>query len=133
MGLFDDMGRKMDSIFGDMEARMDRMFSDSPFLEMQRSSVRVDKTSDGVVISIDVPGLTAKDIDVSYDETTLRMHVEGKGEPRPGHPIEFKRTLRVGRIDVKATKADLKNGLLVIRVFPNLSAMKMSHIPVRGE
>lgn len=65
---------------------------------------------DGLTITFDVPGVDAKDLDITYRADGLV--VSGKREGRG----EFTHTLRVpDTLDVESASAELKNGVLSIR------------------
>jgi len=139
------------SIFDELESMQDgvnRIFSERGY---DRQGVRrsrptfpllnVWSSADGVVIDAELPGVDAKDVEISVlgDELTLRGKVNlsdpGNGETyhRRERPAgEFARTLQLPfRADAGAVKAHYKNGVLRLTV-PRSEEEKPKRIAVEA-
>ena len=116
---FDRMGRRMDEMFESMDLWMDSMLPEhhERDFEMRRtvSTVHVRKGKNKVVITIDVPGLTAKNITITLQDGILA--VQAKGRPSKGRIINIERKFQVApSTDISDVAASVKNGMLTIKV-----------------
>jgi len=103
-----------DEMFTTVETQMSGRFDSYSTDALTRSTrYRVDKTKDGVVITIEVPGLTHKDVGITLENGVL--HIVARGSQSKGHDFEFNEQFRVNRnIDMSNIGASVKNGLLVV-------------------
>jgi HSP20 family protein len=121
--MFDKLQR---GLFGNW-SEFDRMFE-----EMDRvlraghrrvsSCGSIEAKGDSATITVEVPGLDAKDLDVQIDENVLTVVITSKDDETDGkvHLNEFRSlagnpTYRLPfRVDAKSVKAVCKNGLLTV-------------------
>jgi HSP20 family protein len=99
-------------------------------------------TDEGVMVYMDVPGLSTEQLDVELENDTLTVRGErpypytGEGMERAVRRIErgfgaFERTLRVPRgLDPDAVEASLHDGVLSLRI-PKPPTPEPHHIPIR--
>jgi HSP20 family molecular chaperone IbpA len=110
-------GRMADTMFDHIETQMSGLFSfesgqSAPFRTKSTRYV-VNKATDGVVIVIEVPGLTHDDVTISLEDAVLS--IVAKGEPMESHTFEFDEQFRVSpNLKMKHIKASVKNGLLTV-------------------
>jgi HSP20 family protein len=105
-------------------------------------SLDLSETTDALVLKMEVPGMDAKDVQVSLQENPLTVKGERKQEKEETgeqyHQVErrhgaFTRSMRlpVG-VDGSKVNATFKNGLLVVTM-PKTPAAKGFTIPVKPE
>ena len=105
-------------------------------------SLDVSETKESVVVKMEVPGIDAKDIHVSLQETILTVKGEKKQEKEDKderyHRVErsygaFTRTMRLPvAVDGSKVAAGFKNGLLTVTL-PKAPGAKDTTIPVKAE
>jgi len=66
---------------------------------------------DEVIISIDLPGLSDKDIDVTVEGTSLIIEAKKETERRK---TSYRKQFNIDGFDKKAIKAEMSNGVLEI-------------------
>jgi len=112
------LGRMTDRLFDDAEARLAELFDfefDDRGITLSPTRYTVTKAKDGVVIVVEVPGLTHKDIEVTLADAIIT--VVGKGEPVKGQQVHIEKKFRVNaKTDMSDIVATVKNGLLTITV-----------------
>ncbi len=105
-------------------------------------SVDVTETDDAVLVKAEVPGLEARDIDLSVMGDTLTIRGEKKEEKeekeknvrhREVHYGAFSRTLQLpASVDVDNIKAECRKGVLHVTL-PKTEREKAKKISVKGE
>lgn len=106
---------------------------------------RLDETEDEAAYHVDIelPGIDAKDVEVTLSNGLLTVRGEKKAAPaeeagRLRHSERsygvFRRTLAVpGEVDEKRIRAEFRNGVLTIDLPKTRAAQpKVKHIPVKG-
>jgi HSP20 family protein len=129
----DDFQRIVSHFFGDADASLAGAFS--PALD-------VEETDDGFTLHVELPGVSAADVDVSIEENVLTIagqrdfysdrNAEGfrRVERRFGR---FHRAVRLpDRVDPNAIQATYKDGLLTVSV-PKAESAKPRRIQVSTE
>ena len=130
-----EMDRLFDLVFA---SRLDEFAEDPDSVP----SLELTETEDALVLKMEVPGMDAKDVQISLQENLLtvkgerKQDKEDKGEQY--HQVErrhgaFSRSvsLPVG-VDGSKVSATFKNGLLVVTL-PKTRAAVRSTIPVKAE
>jgi len=124
--------------FGDfmsMPRRINRLFGDTFFKDFDKEtdtlaqwypSTDIYETKDDYVFKLEVPGLKKEDINIEFNENTLSIKGERKGErevkKEDYHRIEscsgtFSRSFSLpNNIDPKKISANMENGVLELRV-----------------
>jgi HSP20 family molecular chaperone IbpA len=104
-------------------------------------SPRVDiwETKDELVLCADLPGVTAENLDIQFENRELRIH--GKVGPRHENihflyseygTGDFYRTFRIGEaIDAEKISAELKDGVMTLHL-PKTEAVKPRRIQVQS-
>ena len=133
-----------------LTATMERMFRDfddffamTPTLAgMQdlRPALEVQETDNSYLVTFDVPGVKAEDIDIDVSGTTLTIRGERREQSRPSEGRASYREVRFGSFertitlpnDVDATKveAECDNGVLTVMV-PKTTASQRQKISVK--
>ncbi len=124
MGLFDNVRQEMDQMF-------DRLFHGDNGINLAQPTVwtpvlNLSETESNYQISVDLPGMSADDIDVELRQGDLWITGERKAETSDQgttwHRIErfhgqFRRVVRLGNdVDGDNVQADFRNGVLHICV-----------------
>jgi len=117
------------NIFDDaLELRnlVDNFFSDYPVRGRNRQYPYTElyEGSDGIEIHAIMPGVKAEDLDIQLVDDTLLIEGEKKNDYTDNPYIrrerefgKFKKTLKLPyRVEANKVKADLKNGILVIKL-----------------
>lgn len=102
--------------------------------------VDVYETKNELVLTADIPGSTAEEIDVHYEDGELRIHA--KVPPRGGEGRkyllqeygvgDFYRTFKLGQeVDASRIEAQVNGGTLVLRL-PKVEAVRPRKITVKG-
>ena len=105
-------------------------------------SLDLSETKDALVVKMEVPGMDAKDIEISLQENLLTVKGEKKQEKEEKdekyHRVErsygaFMRTMRLpAAVEAGKVNATFKNGLLVVTLTKTPGA-KAVPIPVKAE
>jgi HSP20 family protein len=134
-----DLRQELDRLFDRMfESRWDQFPATGDWVP----SLDLSETTDALVLKMEVPGMDAKDVQVSLQENLLTVKGERKQEKEETgeqyHQVErrhgaFTRSVRlpVG-VDGSKVNATFKNGLLVVTM-PKTPAAKGFTIPVTPE
>jgi HSP20 family protein len=103
---------------------------------------RVDiyETENELVLSADVPGVRAEDVDLRYERGELVLHGKVRPRPRPEQFFQweyeegdFYRVFQVHEsIDGSRIAAECKNGVLTVHL-PKVEAARPRQVQVRGE
>lgn len=138
--------RELTTLRDEMDRLWNRFFGDWPSLEPFRGewvpSLDVSETKDDLVVKVEVPGLEAKDIDISIINDVLTIKGEKKQEKEEKdedfHTVEraygtFSRSIRLPvDVDSNRIKATHKNGVLKI-VLPKSEKAKSKEIKIKVE
>ena len=129
---FEQLRREMENLFDRAGARTTRRAGAFP-------PVNLYETVDDYVLTAELPGVGAKDIDLSIERNRLTL----RGERRIEHPSDasvhrverqggrFRRTIELpAEVDGARAEAAHRNGVLVLRI-PKAEAHKPRKIEVR--
>jgi HSP20 family protein len=103
-------------------------------------SVDILETRDDLLLLADMPGVSAGDIDIRFENGELSLH--GKMKPRPEasgnfllrehEPVDFYRTFSISEaIDAEKIVAEFKDGVLTVHL-PKIEKAKPRKIAVRS-
>ena len=134
-----DLRQELDRLFDRMfESRWDQFPATGDWVP----SLDLSETKDALMLKMEVPGMDAKDIQVSLQENLLTVKGERKQEEEEQgeqhHQVErsygaFTRSVRLPiGVDGSKVNATFKNGLLVVTM-PKTPAAKGFTIPVTPE
>jgi HSP20 family protein len=134
-----DLRQELDRLFDRMfESRWDEFPATGDWVP----SLDLSETTDALVLKMEVPGMDAKDVQVSLQENLLTVKGERKQEQEEKgeqyHQVErshgaFSRSVRLPiGVDGSKVNATFKNGLLVVSM-PKTPAAKGFTIPVKPE
>jgi len=134
-----DLKQEMDRLFDRaFEPRWDEFLATGDWAP----SLDLSETKDALVLKMEIPGMDAKDIQVSFQENLLTVKGERKQEKEEKderhHVVErsygaFTRSMRlpVG-VDSSKVNATFKSGVLSVTM-PKTPAAKGTSIPVKSE
>lgn len=125
-----DVGRALDAFFPALQAHA------------PSTSGRADvlKDDDGYTVTVEVPGFSVEEVSVGFDDGVLRVAAERDAQPPEGSEVvrrervtqRFERRFSVPRdVDVSESQAELKNGVLTVRL-PRSQAARPRLIPVKA-
>jgi HSP20 family protein len=134
-----DLRQELDRLFDRVfESRWDEFPATGSWVP----SLDLSETTDALVLKMEVPGMDAKDVQVSLQENLLTVKGEKKQEKEEKgeqyHQVErsygaFTRSVRLPiGVDGSKVNATFKNGLLVVSM-PKTSAAKGVTIPVKSQ
>ena len=134
-----DLRQELDRLFDRVfESRWDEFPATGDWVP----SLDLSETTDALVLKMEVPGMDAKDVQVSLQENLLTVKGERKQEKEEKgeqyHQVErshgvFTRSVRLPiGVDGSKVNATFKNGLLVVTM-PKTPAAKGFTIPVKPE
>lgn len=99
------------------------------------------ETEAELVVSLELPGLDEKDIEVDLEDEVLTIRGERRGPESPGdgtwHRIEtfrgrFERALRLPTaVETDAVRAVYRNGVLTVTL-PKATEARVRHVPITG-
>ena len=133
-----------------LKDEMDRLFdrftepkwAEFPALGDWAPSLDLSETKDALMVKLEVPGMDAKDIQISLQESLLTIKGEKKHEKEEKDERyyrmeraygEFTRSVRLPvAVDGSKVAASFKNGLLTVTL-PKTPAAKGSTIPIKAE
>lgn len=116
----DDLRRFVQGTFGDLDARRRRIGGS---VDWPVTTMRDD--GEDLVLTADVPGLKADDLDIHVTSATLTLKGERKVEAPEGYsvhrcerrPVTFSRSWSLPtRVDPEKVAARLDNGVLTVRL-----------------
>jgi HSP20 family protein len=130
--------------FEDLQARLAQLLDSVASGEMNGGPwappVDIEETEDAWIIEAELPGVDRRDINVDMRDSELVISGEIKERERKG--ILRRRTRRVGQFEFRVTlpgdadaervKADLRDGVLAIRI-PKSEGSRPRQIQVKGE
>lgn len=134
---YNDTARFMDSL----ERQMDRMLVTRPNGRLERAS-RFTLRDDGaqLVMSLDAPGVTEKDVDITLEGDVLTLRAESRRTEAEGYKLVrsersafrlFEQIELPVRVDGNSVQAVLKDGVLTITL-PKAPEAKPRKIAVLG-
>jgi HSP20 family protein len=120
--------QEIDRVTDRMRRLLDETFGDWPSAIQQAAAwvpnVNIEETDDAYVVEADLPGVKREDVDIELSGNELSISGETKETERKG--VLRKQTRRVGRfeyrvrlpehVDPDSVDADLKDGVLIVRV-----------------
>lgn len=136
--------RELTTLRDEMDKLWNRFFGEWPSTELFRGewapSLDVSETKDNIVVKAEIPGMDAKDIDISLTNDVLTIRGEKKREKEEKdenyHRVErsygtFTRSIRLP-VDVESNKikAMHKNGVLTITL-PKSEKAKSKEIKIK--
>lgn len=134
-GLKQEMDRAFDRFF---ESRWDDMPAGGDW----SPKVDVSETKDAIVVNAEIPGMDAKDIQVTLQENVLTLMGEKRQEQEEKderyHRTErtygaFTRSMRLpATVESAKVNAAFKNGVLTVTL-PKTAAAKSTPIPIKAE
>lgn len=104
-----------------------------------RPTVDIIEQADSFILQADVPGVTAKDIDIEYEKGVLSVRARvSEREPKNARVLargygvgDFAREFRIGEgLDMEHVSAECANGVLTLRL-PKAEAAKPRKIEVK--
>jgi HSP20 family protein len=134
--------RELTTLRDEMERMWERFFKESmePFRGEWAPSLDVSETKNNIVVKAEVPGMDAKDIDISLAGNLLTIKGEKKQEKEEKdenyHRVErsygaFTRVVRLPQeVQSNKIKADYKNGVLKITL-PKSEEAKRKEIKIK--
>jgi HSP20 family protein len=133
-----------------LRSEMDRLWDDyfgpgrralRPMEEAWLPAVDVSETADKITVKAEIPGMEAKDIEISMVGDTLTIKGEKKAEREEKeenyHMIErsygsFSRAMKLpGMVDADKVEATYKNGVLIV-VLPKKEEVKPKTIEIKA-
>ncbi len=78
------------------------------------------------LVKADLPGVTADDVNVRFEQETLRIEAHRE---LAGDRFEFRRTFRLSGIDGEQISAGMKDGVLSLTL-PKLASARPRQVPV---
>jgi HSP20 family protein len=122
-----------------MQSRLNRLFEYSRASVVEFPPVNVWTSEDEALLTAEIPGIAAEDIDISIVNATLTLRGKREAEPvQEGQTLhrnergfgQFARTISLPfRVDQDKVEANFKNGVLSIRL-PRAEADKPRKISV---
>ncbi len=131
-----EMDRLWDEYFGSGRRAL------QPMEEAWLPAVDVSESEDKITVKAEIPGLEAKDIDISMSGDTLTIKGEKKTETEEKeenyHLVErsygsFRRAMKIpATVDADKVEATYKNGVLTV-VLPKKEEVKPKAIEIKAE
>lgn len=135
---FTNIQKDLDSLYGNFlgsVSGLKKNFADSEkYLRSFVPSINVSESDKEITVRAELPGLDAKDVDVSHTDDTLTISGEKKEEKKSDkdefHLIEsaygsFKRVIGLPQtVDLSKVEAHFQNGVLTIKVPKKAEAQK---------
>ena len=116
-----------EAIFDRLNWGLPRLFSDfeneTAQLTTRTPRTNVQETENAYVLTLEMPGLSREDVEVSYENDTLIVKgekeeksesKEDKGVVRREYYSRFERSFNVHGIDAEQVAAKMENGILVV-------------------
>lgn len=136
--------RELTTLREEMDKLWNRFFGEWPSMEPSRGewapSLDVSETKDNIAVKAEVPGMDAKDIDISLANDVLTVKGEKKQQKEEKdenyHRVErsygaFSRSIRLPReVQSDKIKANYKNGVLKITL-PKSEEAKKKEIKIK--
>jgi len=110
-----------------------------PYRGTIRPTVDIIEQADAFILQADVPGVTAKDVDIEFEKGVLFVRARvGAREPQNARVLargygvgDFAREFRIGEgLDMEHVTAECANGVLTLRL-PKAEAAKPRRIEVK--
>jgi HSP20 family protein len=121
-------------------ARPEQQTERTGSIQFYRPYVNIGERADELVISAEMPGATAENIDVHFEDGQLNIHARVAPRAAEGQRFllqeygvgDFYRTFRVGeQVDPTRIAAEYRNGVLTLRL-PKVEAAKPRKITVQS-
>jgi HSP20 family protein len=132
LGAFDQLRREMDRVLFDFErgAPQQRTFP----------TAQIEDTGSAFVVRAEVPGLTAKDVEISATASTISLKGERKVKPPEGYGVHrnerssyrFSRAFELpAKVDADKVEAKLEHGVLTVTL-PKAAEARPKQITVKA-
>jgi HSP20 family protein len=143
--IFTSLRKEMDRVFDDFRTPFDLLpFSGNATVGGWSPMMNVQERGNDILITVDVPGVDEKDIEIVTDKDTITVrghkHEESRDETPNYHMLErsfgsFERTVALPiEIDANKAEAKFKNGVLEICLPKTETARtNLKKIPIKGE
>lgn len=134
---FNNMQREMDRLFSPLMGRMQTGLGEAEtFMRKFMPAVNVSEDEKQIIVKAELPGLEAKDVEVSVADDRLTIEGEKKFEKKSDkedvHLMEsaygaFKRVIALpDSVDFSKVEATFKNGILTVQLPKKADATKPS-------
>ena len=134
---FNNMQREMDRLFSPLMVRMQSGLGEAEtFMRKFMPAVNVSEDEKQIIVKAELPGLEAKDVEVSVADDRLTIEGEKKFEKKSDkedvHLMEsaygaFKRVIALpDSVDFSKVEATFKNGILTVQLPKKADATKPS-------
>lgn len=134
---FNNMQREMDRLFSPLMGRMQSGLGEAEtFMRKFMPAVNVSEDEKQIIVKAELPGLEAKDVEVSVADDRLTIEGEKKFEKKSDkedvHLMEsaygaFKRVIALpDSVDFSKVEATFKNGILTVQLPKKADATKPS-------
>jgi HSP20 family protein len=134
---FNNMQREMDRLFSPLMGRMQSGIGEAEtFMRKFMPAVNVSEDEKQIIVKAELPGLEAKDVEVSVADDRLTIEGEKKFEKKSDkedvHLMEsaygaFKRVIALpDSVDFSKVEATFKNGILTVQLPKKADATKPS-------
>lgn len=110
-------------IFNSLDVLLDQLFNDK---YCSRNTLPINKEEDSnfIYLTVEIPGIDKDEISIKYEDGIITITGEKKIENKSNNERIyqeiadgcFKRSINVGNIDFESADAELKNGLLMIKL-----------------
>ncbi|BCW99461.1 MAG: Hsp20/alpha crystallin family protein [Armatimonadota bacterium] len=137
---FDELRRSVDRLFGGLGVLSGPLF-ESPVFDAGFGAVDIYETGEDVRISVELPGVEQKDVQISVTGDTLTISgeraaeeekEEGRYHIRQSARGAFRRSFRLpAEVDADKAKAVMKNGVLKVTL-PKTQVAKTRNIKVES-
>jgi HSP20 family protein len=124
LAVMDQLRRRMDRIFDEVEPPRGRRGEPAERMWTGRfPRVTFTETAQSLVLEVDLPGLTEKDVQLSIHQDVLSLGGERRADVPPGYvvhrqeraPVKFSRSFTLPcKVDPETSTATLKNGVLTV-------------------
>lgn len=132
---FNNLQREMDRLFSPLMGRMQSGLSEAgTFMRRFMPAVDVSEDENQIIVKAELPGLEAKDVEVSVTDDRLTIEGEKKFEKKSDkedvHIMEsaygaFKRVIALpDTVDFSKVEATFKNGILTVQLPKKADAAK---------
>jgi HSP20 family protein len=134
-------GRDMEDLFSQVVSAFEGAGYESPALAAFKPRTDIAETAGGFELTLELPGMSAENIDVEYHDNILTISGERTNETETNekkfHRIErqygsFSRSFRMKDIDGEKVHAEFKDGLLKV-IAPKMESVKPKKIEIRNK
>lgn len=135
---FDEFRRRLERLFEDVDASFGRPMLGARRARWPKAYLRDEGNE--LVLTAEVPGLSAKELQITADESSMTISGERSPEKHEGYSVrreeryatKFSRTFEFPcAVDLEKTTASLKDGVLTVKVAKAAEAQPRK-IPVKA-